>query len=240
MSDQVKRVLLSLRDEIATGRLQPGARLVEAQVSRRLGVSRTPVRPALRLLAAEGLLEPAGARGFRVKPVDEERIRVAILMRGVLEGFAAREIAHRSIDRESLKTLQRCLDEGDRLLADGTMNEDNALEYIQMNALFHATISTASRSDLIASFLDQCSNVPFAGTNYLAYDRENAKAEHLRFAISHAQHHAIVAAIVERDTGRAEILMREHANNSLRYVGLLRDDARSSPNIAIVQQERSF
>jgi len=237
MSDQVNRVLLSLRDEIATGKLSPGTRLVEARVSKRLGVSRTPVRPALRLLAAEGLLEPAGARGFRVKSIDEERIRTAILVRGLLEGFAAREVALKGIDAKSLETLQYCLDEGDRILSDVSVSETQALQYNQMNALFHKTILSACRNEMIASLLDQCSNIPFAGTNYLAYNRTNPRKEHRRFEISHGQHHVIVAAILERDTGRAEAVMREHANNALHYVGLFRDDKPLPTYIAIVPQK---
>jgi GntR family transcriptional regulator of vanillate catabolism len=236
MSDQVNRVLLSLRDEIATGKLAPGTRLVEARLSARLGVSRTPVRPALRVLAAEGLLEPAGARGYRVKSVDAERIRTAILVRGLLEGFAAREAALNGIDGNLLETLTFCLEEGDRILADAKVSEEQALEYNKMNMLFHKTILSACQNDLIAALLDQCSNVPFAGTNYLAYDRANPRKEHLRFEISHGQHHVIVAAILERDTGRAEAVMREHANNALHYVGLFRDNTLLPTHIAIVPQ----
>jgi GntR family transcriptional regulator of vanillate catabolism len=236
MSDQLNQVLFSLRDEIVTGRLPPGTRLVEARVSERFGVSRTPVRPALRLLEAEGLLEPAGARGYRVKNVDEGRIRTAILARGLLEGFAAREVALKGLDPRSLESLNSCLEEGDRILMSGEMPEANVIEYNTMNRIFHNTIIDACDSSLISSLIMQCSNVPFAGINHFFYDQEKPKNKFRRYQISHAQHHVIVAAILQRDTGRAEAAMREHANNSLNYVRHHRLDEPLPPQIAIVPQ----
>jgi GntR family transcriptional regulator of vanillate catabolism len=223
MSDQLNQVLLTLREEIATGRLSPAARIVEAETSKRLGVSRTPVRLALRLLEAEGLLEPAGQRGYRVRHVDEDRIRMAILARGAIEGLAVREIAIKGIDQKPLGRLRQCLADGDELLAGTEISNEQALAYNQMNVLFHSTIIAACRSDVLAALIEKCDNMPFAGVSYLAYDRSNPKSEHRRFQIAHSQHHVIVGAILQRDSARAEFMMREHANNALLYFTMFRE-----------------
>lgn len=223
MSDQLNQVLLTLREEIATGRLSPGTRVVEAEMAKRLGVSRTPVRLALRLLEAEGLLEPAGQRGYKVRHVDEDRIRMAILARGAIEGLAVREIAITGIEPKLLKKLQQCLADGDDMLAGDEISNEQALAYNRMNVLFHSTILAACGSDVLAALIEKCDNMPFAGVRYLAYDKSNPKSEHRRFQVAHSQHHVIVEAILQRDAARAEFMMREHANNALLYFTLFRE-----------------
>jgi GntR family transcriptional regulator of vanillate catabolism len=235
--DQLSRVLLALREDIATGKLSPGERVVEEEISARFGVSRTPVRPALRLLEAEGLLEPAGARGFRVRQVDADCIRMAILARGALEGLAAREIALKGLSANHLDVLRACLVKGDELLQGDSVTEEQAVEYNRLNITFHATILEAAQSEVIAMLLAKCANMPFAGTHYIAYDRTNPRGEHRRFQFAHAQHHIIVAAILDRDCARSELMMREHANNALHYVELFRSRGFRQPQIAVLSGE---
>ena len=64
MSSQLDQVLVDLRQWILNGELRPGERLAELPLAERLGVSRTPVRHAMTLLEAEGLLEPSSSRGY--------------------------------------------------------------------------------------------------------------------------------------------------------------------------------
>ena len=89
------RVAQRIRELIVEGVLPPGTRVAEATIAERLGVSRTPVRNTLPALAAEGLLEPAGKRGYAVRHFSHEDSYKATEIRCVLEGYAARELAAR-------------------------------------------------------------------------------------------------------------------------------------------------
>ncbi|MFP3608218.1 GntR family transcriptional regulator, partial [Paraburkholderia sp. SIMBA_053] len=79
-------IVQTLREKILAGELAPGQRLVEAQLAQWLGVSRTPLRYALSVLASEALLERSGARGFVVRRFSVRDVLNAIDVRGVLEG----------------------------------------------------------------------------------------------------------------------------------------------------------
>src|SRR3954453_6741101 len=79
-----------LRTEIVRGAFAPGERLVEEQLTRRLGISRAPLREALRLLGQQGLVEHLPRRGVRVVALSARDIEELFSLRDVLEGFALR------------------------------------------------------------------------------------------------------------------------------------------------------
>jgi len=93
------RVASALREAIARGELRPGERLVEARLARELGVSQTPVREALAVLAREGFVVQSDHRGAIVSGMDREELDELITLRAVLEGYAARRVAERGDDR---------------------------------------------------------------------------------------------------------------------------------------------
>ena len=94
---------------ILNGALKPGERLAEIPLAERLEVSRTPVRHALALLDAEGLITSAGARGYEVRRFKVREILDAIDVRGALEGMAARLVANNGATRGLRATLEGCL-----------------------------------------------------------------------------------------------------------------------------------
>ncbi|MEV1017212.1 GntR family transcriptional regulator [Micromonospora sp. NPDC049801] len=99
-----------LTREILSGRSDPGERLVEEQLTRRLGISRAPLREALRLLAQQGLVEHVPRRGVRVATLSDRDVRELYELRDVLERFAVR--AGIPVGRESdLAGLRATLDE---------------------------------------------------------------------------------------------------------------------------------
>src|SRR5512144_419492 len=108
-----EQVVLKLRELILSGELQAGQRVAEIPVSERLGVSRTPVREALTVLAQEGLLDVAGKRGYQVKAFSAKDIADAVDVRGVLEGTAARLVAEAGPSPELLAALEACIAEGE-------------------------------------------------------------------------------------------------------------------------------
>src|SRR5205807_457853 len=96
-----------------------GERVAEAPLAERLGMSRTPVRQALPVLAQEGLLAEHQTRGYVVRGFSTADVLDAIDLRGVLEGLAARRVAERGVSRTLLQALRVCLAEGDQILAEG-------------------------------------------------------------------------------------------------------------------------
>src|SRR4051812_43058073 len=82
-------VYATLREGIILGHLRPGDGLIEEQVARQFGVSRTPVREALQRLRAEGLAKPIGRRGLVVRTVSEEEMAEVYTVRAMLDGLAA-------------------------------------------------------------------------------------------------------------------------------------------------------
>src|SRR6195256_3047847 len=105
------RVIEELRQAILSGRRKPGERLVEERLADELGVSRNPVREAIRVLASEGLIEVTARRGASVVSMSEQEARETIEVRALLEGQNAR-LAARRHDKEVLKRLEVVLNKG--------------------------------------------------------------------------------------------------------------------------------
>ncbi|WP_250009521.1 GntR family transcriptional regulator [Actinoplanes sp. M2I2] len=107
-----------LRREILSGRTDPGERLVEEQLTRRLGISRAPLREAMRLLAQQGLVEHIPRRGARVATLSDEDVRELYEVRDVLERHAvgAMPVApDLTALRAALDVMRKATETGDRL-----------------------------------------------------------------------------------------------------------------------------
>src|SRR5262252_61898 len=121
-----------VRDMIIEGALAPGARIYEEQLAKTLGVSRTPMREALKTLASEGLIELAAARGALVKRFSPKDVRDMLDVLAVLESFAARLACKEASDEQiaELRALH------DRMAA--FFKAKNRLEYYKLNQDFHS------------------------------------------------------------------------------------------------------
>ena len=107
-----------LRREILSGRTDPGERLIEEQLTRRLGISRAPLREALRLLAQQGLVEHIPRRGVRVATLSDDDVRELYEVRDVLERHAVASIrpgADLSGLETALELMRKATEAGDRL-----------------------------------------------------------------------------------------------------------------------------
>ena len=116
MSTQLDQAIVRMREMILRGELLPGQRVAEAPLAELLGISRTPVRQALPLLAQEGLLTEHGTRGFVVRAFTAADVLDAIDIRACLEGLAARRVAERGASRAFLRELRDCLADGEAVL----------------------------------------------------------------------------------------------------------------------------
>jgi GntR family transcriptional regulator of vanillate catabolism len=217
MSKPGQTVLVALRKMIASGELAAGERLMEVPTAELFGVSRMPVRMAFRTLEQEGLLVPFGGRGFQVRSISPIEIAGAVDVRGVLEGLAARQMAEHGVTQEARDELEACLVQGDALFEKGHVTEDDLEVYHDMNMRLHRVIVEGSGNRAIADALSRNDHLPFASVTALAVDRDNLIREYRRFNFAHMQHHAVVDALVNGQGARAEAIMREHANATLRY-----------------------
>ncbi len=238
MSTQLAGAVVRLREMILNGRLAPGQRVAEAPLADMLGVSRTPVRQALPLLAQEGLLVMNETRGYVVRAFTPAEISDAIDVRGALEALAGRRIAERGVSKALSRDLRRCLEDGDLLLARRRIEEDDGADYAEMNARFHRLILDAADSAILAAALERNNHVPFAGPQALAFDgtQLDRMYDHLHYA--HRQHHAIVGALESGQTGRVEALLREHAHGvkeSLNLVGFQLASSEAVRRFALVR-----
>lgn len=214
------RVAQRIRELIVEGVLSPGSRVAEASIAERLGVSRTPVRNALPALATEGLLEPAGKRGYAVRNFTVEDSYRATEIRCVLEGYAARELASREDRAPIVNSLRESLAEGDAIFAKGYVILEDEQAYATMNGRFHDLIVSGARDALLADLVHRVYSVPFVAPNVVASNRIPLDEIYPILMSGHRQHHAIVDAIESGQPDVAESLMRGHSTPARRTLGL--------------------
>jgi GntR family transcriptional regulator of vanillate catabolism len=212
LSTQLDQAVVHLREMILRGKLAPGQRVAEAPLAEELGMSRTPVRQALPMLAQEGLLSLHETRGYVVRAFTWAEVVDAIDLRGVLEGLAARRVAERGASKAFLREVRNVLIDGDNILRKRRIEESDEARYAEMNARFHALILDEAGSSILTAALERNSRVPFAAPQAIAFDQTNLERMYDILHYAHRQHHGIVAALERGQSGRVEALMREHAD----------------------------
>jgi GntR family transcriptional regulator, vanillate catabolism transcriptional regulator len=212
MNRQQTRALVRIREMILRGRLAPGQRVAEAPLAEMLGISRTPVRQALPVLAQEGLLAEHETRGYIVRGFSADDILDAIDLRGVIEGIAARRVAERGASPECLQALRACLEEGDQIFQKRHIEESDEAAYAEMNTQFHQLIVQEAGSRMITQALERNNHIPFGGPQALAFEKASLEGMYEMLWYAHRQHHLIVDALARGESTRVEALMREHAN----------------------------
>ena len=186
-----------LEDDIATGRLSPGARLDEASLAARFGVSRTPVREVLRQLAAQGLVELRPYRGAVVSSPDPRSLLEMFEVMAELEAMCGRLAARRLTDAHEaalLETLQSCADAAEAGDPDA---------YYYENERFHRAIYAASGN----AFLSEQALILH---KRLAPFRRLQLRVRNRLVLSQREHEGIVAAIIHGDPEEAAEALRDH------------------------------
>ncbi len=185
-----------IRTAIVDGRLAPGQRLKEEELARELGISRTPIREALLVLQAEGLVDAAPNRGATVRAHTAKDLDDLYQLRALLEGFAARRAATR-LTEEGLAGLQASCERFDRL------GGDDAREIVRENMGFHNTILEAAASTRLVEMARKTIELPLVYKSYIWYSPAQQR-------ISAHYHHQITRALAARDGERAEMIMKEH------------------------------
>jgi DNA-binding GntR family transcriptional regulator len=123
-----------LKSSVLSGHFNPGERLTEEHLAKKLGVSRTPVREALHKLESEGLIKPLETRGFIVSRDSKDEVGELFELRAILEGYALRIISER-ISEEDLKQLGRLI-----AGAEDGLRRKRMEEVFKWNTKFHDTL----------------------------------------------------------------------------------------------------
>lgn len=189
---------LLIADEIIAGRLAPGTPLEEVEIAKRYGVSRTPVREALRELAASGLVEARPHRSALVARPSEERLRSMVAVMAELEAMAA------GLCAQAMGAAVRL--ELDHLHAEmaETVRAGDCARYDELDSRFHAAVATGSHNSYLAELLasTRARLQPF---------RQRERGGDLgRLALGHQGHARILEAILRGDRATAQSAMRAH------------------------------
>ena len=189
------QVVAELRQAILSGRLKPGERLVEGRLADELGVSRNPVREAIRVLASEGLIEVTARRGAAVATMTEQEARETIELRALLEGQNARLAARRQ-DKEIIKRIEAALNKGSAAVAARRFEQ-----LFDLNQLFHRELAAAGQNTVLGDLLQKLRE----RTAMLFSPMDPG-----RQARSWEEHAAILRAIIKGDERAAATLAAEH------------------------------
>jgi GntR family transcriptional regulator, vanillate catabolism transcriptional regulator len=211
MAGKNSRVIVRIREMILQGELCPGQRVREVELASRLGVSRTPVRESLPILAREGILTQLDTRGFVVRGFTPQEIMDGIDVRGVLEGLAARMLAEQGPSRRLIQSLRDCLREGDHIFSKGHLTISDEARYGDMNQQFHSILVRGCGSKVIAEAIQHNDRIPFASAHAIAFDRVDLPRMYDLLHYTHRQHHSIVQALENKEGARVAALMFEHA-----------------------------
>ena len=195
-------VALALREKIRSGLLVPGQRLIEADIVRELGASRSKVREALKRLETEGLVSIEEFRGAMVRQLSMEEVRQIYTTRMVLEGMAAAEFAGNDVPRlkKKLAKLQQDMDKLE--------NSGDHHEFALLNDAWHALITEGSGNSYIARFLSQLT-VPIYRLLFSSFYSTQ------RIDRANADHKIITQAIVDGRVKLAEQAMRDHIKDGM-------------------------
>ncbi len=205
-------LLNQIREMILSGELAPGERITEVGLAEKLGVSRTPIRGVLPVLATDGYLEPVGKRGYSVKTFIMEEALKALELRAMLEGVAAKYLAEKGAEADLIRELELCLGQGDEIFEKRYLTREDEERYGEMNARFHKLVVEHCGSQPLITFVERLNKLPFIGPSVMVFDQVGLeKAFELLFR-AHGQHHDVVEAIRDGDAARAEAVFREHGN----------------------------
>lgn len=197
-----ERTYRALRAALLEGRFGAGERIVEARVAAMLGVSRVPVREAMRRLQQDGLLEVRPRGGIYAGSIGPDEADDIYRIRGALEGVAAALAAERMSDEE-LRQLRTILDRAGEAVARPAGETD----VVRLASEFHRAIHTGARSPRLLDALESI---------YAQVARFRTITLHIPGRPEEAVegHRGLYEAVAGRDAARAETLMRAHVESA--------------------------
>ncbi|WP_266034742.1 GntR family transcriptional regulator [Brucella intermedia] len=203
------RIRVELTDRISDGTLPSGTILEEGTLAETYGVSRTPVRDALRQLEALGLIEIRPRRGAVVLPLTLSALMEAFEVTAEIEALCAKLATHRmsGLERAELTRLHEA--------SSALVQAQNHDEYDAFNLRFHEAIYVATHNEFLVAHAVQLRNrlLPF---------RRSQLRHPGRLVRSHGEHNAVLICMLRGDGNAAAAHMREHMLNAASAIALLR------------------
>lgn len=193
-------VFNTLRDAILKGELEPGEHLMEVQLAGKLGVSRTPIREAIRQLQAEGLVVMTPRKGAVVAEITKEDLTDVLEVRKTLEKFAV-ELACININDEELKSLHQCHE-----IFKAALEQKDLTDIANKDEGFHDVIYSATRNKRLIQILNNLREQIYR------YRLEYIKDDEKWFTLID-EHDKLIRAIEEKDVETAKEVIEAHINN---------------------------
>jgi DNA-binding GntR family transcriptional regulator len=196
-----EQVVTRVRDLIIEGALVPGTRIHEGQLGAKLGVSRTPLREALKFLASEGLVELVASRGAMVRRFSAKDVRDMLDVLAVLEAFAAR-VACKVASDADIAEVRRL---HDRMVERYAVRD--RLEYFKLNQAIHSAFlrlaGNATLEEAHASIQSRMKRIRYVGNE-----------EPPKWAAALAEHEAMMRALEARDGEALAAVVARHLENT--------------------------
>lgn len=191
-----------LLNSIISGEISEGQRIVETELAKMFGVSRSPVREALKLLEIDGLIELIPYRGVVVTRIEVQEVRESLEIKGMVEGFAAGVVA-RKVNGKAIEQLEKVLAGMEKHIADGKLQQ-----VLLANIDFHHKIvESVGNEKLLAYYETLTRSIRRFYTINLAVSTD--------WDFSLSEHRAIFDAIKSGDSSASERAARQHAYNSI-------------------------
>ena len=190
-------VFRTLRQEILTGVLKPGERLREIQLADKMGVSRTPIREAIRMLELEGLVKMLPRKGAEVAQITEKDLNDVLEVRTALEQLAI-ELACKKISREDIASLKENVNE-----FQNAMKSRDVSKLAKIDVKFHDIIFQATDNKRLIQLLNNLREQMYR------YRLEYLKDEKVHDRLI-SEHKEIIKNLEERDVEKAKSNITDH------------------------------
>lgn len=201
-----EKVFLFLKDAIVKGDLKPGEKLAEEEIAKKLNISRTPVREALRKLDSLGFVKLYPNQGIFVSQITIEDLKEIIQIRAILEGFATRLVANLINDQE-IKKLEKIVKKMSNCFSE--INKNNTVnKYCNYDLEFHNLILEIANNGRLKNILNNLRDVTISFRTLSFKTPGN-----IEYSLGY--HIKIVEALKNKNARKAELLAQEHVLTSI-------------------------
>ena len=196
-----------LREKIFNHQLAAGAWIDELKIAAEYGISRTPLREALKVLATEGLVTMKVRRGAYVTEVNDQDLSDVFHLMALLEADAARTVAQSATDQQlkELETLHQQLEKS-------TKDQKDHIRFFTLNEAFHTKLLEVANNRWAGQMVADLRKV-------MKLNRAESLTKPGRIAESLAEHAVLMAALKKRDAAAAHAAMQTHIDNGLEAAG---------------------
>lgn len=192
-----------LKEAIYTGELEPGERIVETRLADEIGISRTPIREAIRRLESEGYIDALDNGGVKVAEITEDDIKEWNEIKLVFDQLAVKKVIDNMTD-EVIQDLKEDLEKVEEALKKDNINDE---EIIDFNTDFHDKMYEISGNKLIKTIKDNYQKYNYMMRKYLS----KIEGRHHQALMEHKE---ILEAIINKDKEKAVMLSKKHSESS--------------------------